>query len=1050
MMDCQKFGQRDKFRANMCRMDDGLHLARERFGNGIFTESFDLYEQLLTAYPNQAVKILAEVYNLHQQIPFRDRYNLYQARQFNFDINSSDRVIDIGSGHIPFPLATHLADITLEDHRYGRASAPFRYQKGKPVFECNIENMPFEDKEFDFIYCSHVLEHADHPENACMEIMRVAKRGYIETPTKGKDIFLNSTKVSNHNFWIESVNGKLIFTKYTPDEIEGLQCSILMSMHTSPQTEREKAFSALIYLKPQLFNTMFLWQEKFDFEIRKPTISEKKDLIDSSVSEIFINNEKLNSTANQAAGMAISVKPRFDQSNTQQTMKSRVAGNYSQSAGLSEPQDLIQQKASSAASTQLANTSLKFLQIHTFYAQYLRDFYLKNPRLAAASYKDQIEGLNKDGFSSIHIFAPYMNALSFDSQLIIANNPYSQQQWLRENNLQNINDHAGMWQIVREQVDHIKPDILYLTDPITFDSEFIRSLSWRPKLILGWRAANIPAGTDWSEFDIIMSSLIGIRNMALRLGAKSVEHFFPGYPDWINDYVRDVVPDFDVVFSGTWSSNQHPQRNRYLKAIADEAARGRPGFTCGFYISGQNEILPANVSRYNLGPRFGIAMHQALHTGRIVIDGRGILELKHPSPVQNIDLAGKQSANMRLFEATGSGSFLLTEYYDNLQDYFQPGVEIETFSDEKELIKKIYYYLDNPEKRKAIANRGQKRCLAEYSIEKRAAELDCIIQKHLRLKYPAKISKGNSTVAIKTQAEKLIKSENFSAAFQLIIKAKSLKVPTYGLDYLRALCFIHLNNHGNAIEALREELRLFPSNQEAQFLFGKLSELNQIPDNMINNSEFNHILNIVKPYTLLSPQRLYSLFRLACQACEIDMPGDFVECGVAAGGSTALLAYIIKSRSKRPRKIYAFDSFEGMPAPTHLDTHQGIPAEDTGWGSGTCYATETSVREICRALNVSDIVEPVKGYFQETLPDTKSQIGSVALLHMDGDWYDSTKVILANLYDNVVSDGFIQVDDYGHWDGCKKAVKEFEASRNTCFKIFPIDDTGVWFKKPEL
>ena len=128
--------------------------------------------------------------------------------------------------------------------------------------------MPFEDKEFDFIYCSHVLEHAEHPEKACLEIMRVAKRGYIEAPTKGKDIFLNSTKISNHIYWIEAINGKLIFTEYTPDEIEGLQCSILMSMHTSPQTEREKAFSALIYLKPQLFNTMFLWEEKFDFEIR--------------------------------------------------------------------------------------------------------------------------------------------------------------------------------------------------------------------------------------------------------------------------------------------------------------------------------------------------------------------------------------------------------------------------------------------------------------------------------------------------------------------------------------------------------------------------------------------------------------------------------------------------------------------------------------------------------------------------------------------------------------------------------------------------------------
>lgn len=102
-MSCQNSGQRDKFRTNPSRLEDDLNLARGRFRNGIFMESFDVYEQLLTAYPGNAVKILAEVYDLYQQIPFKDRYNLYQARQFNFDINSSDRVIDIGSGHIPFP-----------------------------------------------------------------------------------------------------------------------------------------------------------------------------------------------------------------------------------------------------------------------------------------------------------------------------------------------------------------------------------------------------------------------------------------------------------------------------------------------------------------------------------------------------------------------------------------------------------------------------------------------------------------------------------------------------------------------------------------------------------------------------------------------------------------------------------------------------------------------------------------------------------------------------------------------------------------------------------
>jgi hypothetical protein len=426
-------------------------------------------------------------------------------------------------------------------------------------------------------------------------------------------------------------------------------------------------------------------------------------------------------------------------------------------------------------------------------------------------------------------------------------------------------------------------------------------------------------------------------------------------------------------------------------------------------------------------------MHAALQSGKIAINA-GILP---------------EAGNMRLFETTGTGVFLLTEYHENIIDYFMPGKEIETYKNKKELIDKIYYYLQNPEKREKIAEHGQKRCLQDHSMKKRVIELDRIIQKHLRFKYPAKFSTGNSIFEIKTQAEKLIKSDNYSAAFQLIIKAKALKIPTHGLDYLRAICFIHMNNYLNALEALREELRLFPLNREAEILFDSLSALIHSPEHAINDSEFNHVLKIIKPYTFLSHQRLYSLYHHARQVCEADVPGNFVECGVAAGGSTALLAYVIKSKSRRSRKIYAFDSFEGMPEPTDADTHQGIPAEETGWGTGTCFATEESVQEICNTLNVTDIVEPVKGFFQETLPHARKYIGPVALLHMDGDWYDSTRAILANLYDNVITNGFIQVDDYGHWDGCKKAIKEFEVYRNIRFKISPIDGTGVWFKKPE-
>jgi predicted O-methyltransferase YrrM len=73
----------------------------------------------------------------------------------------------------------------------------------------------------------------------------------------------------------------------------------------------------------------------------------------------------------------------------------------------------------------------------------------------------------------------------------------------------------------------------------------------------------------------------------------------------------------------------------------------------------------------------------------------------------------------------------------------------------------------------------------------------------------------------------------------------------------------------------------------------------------------------------------------------------------------------------------------------------------------------------------------------------------IALLHLDGDWYSSTKVILENFYDRVYDGGVLQIDDYGHWDGCRKAVQEFFSARNVTPIMTQIDGTGVWFDKPE-
>lgn len=299
------------------------------------------------------------------------------------------------------------------------------------------------------------------------------------------------------------------------------------------------------------------------------------------------------------------------------------------------------------------------------------------------------------------------------------------------------------------------------------------------------------------------------------------------------------------------------------------------------------------------------------------------------------------------------------------------------------------------------------------------------------------------------KANNLLAANQIVEAFQTLNDAKALKHPIMGLDYLRGKCFLQMRQPAASIQALYEELRYFPENNQAEdFLNQLLTQYPQFVSRNIKDAEFQEIYRLIQPYTMLSEARLYSLFTIIKKICVENIPGNFVECGVAAGGSTALVAAVIKRYTQQPRWVYAFDSFDGMPAPTEKDKSNGIPAEVTGWGTGTCAAPEASVKEICNKLGVGDIVQLVKGYFEDTLPKLRDKVGMIALLHMDGDWYESTKTIISNLYDRISNDGFVQVDDYGFWEGCRQALHEFETERQLKFELHQIDSTGVWFNCP--
>ncbi len=114
---------------------------------------------------------------------------------------------------------------------------------------------------------------------------------------------------------------------------------------------------------------------------------------------------------------------------------------------------------------------------------------------------------------------------------------------------------------------------------------------------------------------MILSGLSALRDMAVRLGAKSAEAFYPGFPEWIARSTADVRPLYDVVFSGQCTMTQHARRNFYLRSVARASREKNNEFSCGFYLTGPDSAITADLARCNLGGRYGLSMYQALRFG---------------------------------------------------------------------------------------------------------------------------------------------------------------------------------------------------------------------------------------------------------------------------------------------------------------------------------------------------------------------------------------------------------------------------------------------------
>jgi O-methyltransferase len=192
---------------------------------------------------------------------------------------------------------------------------------------------------------------------------------------------------------------------------------------------------------------------------------------------------------------------------------------------------------------------------------------------------------------------------------------------------------------------------------------------------------------------------------------------------------------------------------------------------------------------------------------------------------------------------------------------------------------------------------------------------------------------------------------------------------------------------------------------------------------------------------MVSLQRLRMLDQLVRQIDGQGVLGDVVECGTYNGGSAAVLARVA-CRSPLNRHIWLLDSFAGMPPAGSRDG----PAAAAY--AGLCCGSLESVRTVLRKVSVPDhAVTAVPGWFQDTLP--KFPVSKIALLHIDADWYDSVFICLDQLFDRVSPGGFIVLDDFGYWQGCREAWQDFQTLRGLSIPLIGVDGIGVYMQKPE-
>jgi hypothetical protein len=382
---------------------------------------------------------------------------------------------------------------------------------------------------------------------------------------------------------------------------------------------------------------------------------------------------------------------------------------------------------------------MRILIFDTHYQESLLQAYENDPHLAQQSSRDQLQACYETGFGRADFLPLNLAKLGHQVEQFIANAQPIQISWAAENGLQietkrstllkvqqrlkrevdrfrsrpkipGMNVPTWEMEVVEAQARIFKPDVIIICDVLYLPAHLHRTLKQHTRLLVGEMAYPIPPALDLGPFDLIVSAAPHYVDRLRKAGARS-EMLRLGFEQTVLGRLGNQPKDTELAFIGS-VSRDHQQRQELLEELSRKAP-----LSC--WGAGAETLPPDSPLRGRVKPPlWGYDMYRQLRRSKIALN-------------IHIDMAQQFAANMRLYEATGVGTMLLTDWKTNLHELFEPGKEVVAYRSIDECVELVNHYLANESEREAIAAAGQKRTLCDHSYYHRMQELTEILNRYL-------------------------------------------------------------------------------------------------------------------------------------------------------------------------------------------------------------------------------------------------------------------------------------------------------------------------------